>query len=481
VNPSDVQTKMSPEQVSRGRPCDLLVVGGGPGGATAALVAARAGLAVRVFERARMPRFRIGESFMPRNLELLRELGLEDELRRLPHVEKCGVEFAFGDGEQRRDYPFAGGLLGTGREAFNVERAPFDRMLLAAAARAGAEVLEGRAVRRIVRLSEGGGQAVAVEADGGETFTARVLIDASGQATLVAKHLGTRKVLPGMRKVSYFAHFEDVARRPGAEGGFPTMVMCDEGWFWLIPMDETRTSVGLVMDAEVARRVGMPPQRMLAWGIARCPAVRHRMARARGPEQNLVMADFSYRCSPYAGPGYFLVGDAATFVDPIFSTGSCLAMMGGAEAARAAVALLRAGARPARVRRRYVRFVERTSAPFFRLVEQYYQHSFRELFLNGEGPCQVHRAVLSVLAGSVFPRPVFALRWRSALMTLFVRLNRHLPLVPRRRHFSLLAAEGGEGAGESEPAGEDGAERGAGGVGEASGTAAGHPDVLEGK
>jgi flavin-dependent dehydrogenase len=419
---------------------DVLVIGGGPAGATAALVMVRAGLSVRVLERATMPRFRIGESFMPRNLQLLRELGLESELRRLPHVDKRGVEFAFGDGEQRRDFHFAGGLLDDGREAFNVERAAFDHMLLAAAARAGAEVLQGQAARRILRLAETGDDAVAVEAEGGETFTARVLVDASGQATLVGKHLGIRKVLPEMKKVSYFEHFENVERRPGLEGGFPTMVMCDEGWFWLIPMDERRMSVGLVMDADAARQAGVPPPRMLAWGVSRCPLMRRRMAASSGPETNLVMADFSYRCSPYAGPGYFLAGDAATFVDPIFSTGVCLAMMGGAEAGRGIAGLLRQGARPAAVRRQYCRFVDRCSAPFFRLVRQYYDHSFRELFLNGEGPCDVHRAVLSVLAGSVFPRPVLALRWRTALMTLFVHLNRHLPLVPRRRHFSLLGA-----------------------------------------
>jgi flavin-dependent dehydrogenase len=299
-------------------------------------------------------------------------------------------------------------------------------------------VREGQAVRRILRLADG---EVAIESEDGRTYTANVLIDASGQATLVGKHLGTRQVLPGLKKVAYFEHFTGVARRSGVEAAYPTMVMCDEGWFWIIPFDEEKTSIGLVLDADVARQAGVPAARMLTWGIERCPLMRERMAAAQGPELNQVTADFSYRCSPYAGPGYFLVGDAATFVDPIFSTGLCLAMMGAEEVAQGVVAMLRHGTPPARVRRRYVRYLEASSKPFFAMVRLYYDHSFRELFLNGEGPFDVHKASLSVLAGSVFPRPVFALRWRLALLSLFALLNRRVPLVPRRRHFSLLAGE----------------------------------------
>jgi flavin-dependent dehydrogenase len=217
------------------------------------------------------------------------------------------------------------------------------------------------------------------------------------------------------------------------------IVGCEEGWFWMIPLDETRTSIGLGMHEHVARTVGLPADQMLAWGISRCPEVRQRTAGSAFPAETHVLADFSYRCAPYAGPGYFLVGDAATFIDPIFSTGVCMGMMSGAEVGRAIIAAVQRGEDPAALRRRYIRFIKGSSSTFFRLVDMYYDHSFRELFLTGQGPLQVHRAAMAILSGWVFPRPPFALRWRFALLSLFTRINRFVPLAPRRERFSLLA------------------------------------------
>jgi flavin-dependent dehydrogenase len=416
---------------------DVIVIGGGPAGSTAARTLAQKGFRVVVLEREAHPKFHIGESFLPRNYKLLCDLGLRERLEQIPQTLKLGAEFSMGhDRDPSSRFRFSQMLGNEEHRAFNIERAPFDRMLFDAARDAGAEMREDTPVKRIVRLNDFD---VAVETPS-ETLRARFLIDGSGQGTVVARHLKIRRVLEHHQKIAYFGHFKNVDWPEGEEAGSPSFAVCREGWIWLIPLDETRTSIGLVMDAKAAKSVDHPADRMLFWAIERCPFIRKRLSRSEYPEKNHVCADFSYRCEPYAGPGYFLVGDAAAFIDPIFSTGVCLSMMSAIQAAESINAMLRDGTSPARERRRYIKYINGSSSHFFRLIDWYYRQPFRELFLSGSGPLQVHSATIALLAGNVFPKPSFAVRWRMQLFQLFIWIQRYYPLAPRREDFSLLEA-----------------------------------------
>lgn len=417
-----------------GRVYDVVIIGAGPAGAMAAIRAARSGASVVILERGRHPRFHIGESLQPRVTALLREMGLLERVLALPHVVKYGASFAMAQDEEPSDFWFAPGPRGEEDYTVNIERAPFDALLAQIAREEGVIVIEDCGVQSIDVLRQG---RVELITDRGRV-TGRGLLDASGQATVVGRHLKTRRSLPDLKRVAYYQHFEGVARRPGDIGGHAIIVMATEGWFWLIPLDAKRTSIGLVMDHQSAIDVRVEAREMLAWGIERAPFVHQLMTNATGPTTNHVCSDFSYRCEPYAGPGYFLVGDAATFVDPVFSTGVCLGMMSAVRAADVMIGSLRDPSRAASHRRAYCDYVESSSAVFFRLVRNFYEHEFREMFLHGKGPVGVQEAVLTALAGHVFPEPVFSIRWRLSLFNLLRRLHQHRQMVPFREGFSLV-------------------------------------------
>jgi len=415
---------------------DVLIIGGGPSGATAALQLARAGVDVAVIEKHAFPRFRLGESFLPENLNLIRELGLLPRLRALPHVVKLGAEFGMGGGTETSVFRFSAGMTGDCDEAVNVARAPFDAMLLEAATQAGATVYQPRHITSIDQLRD---DDVRITTDAGP-MRCRYILDGSGQATVLARHLGIRKILTDdhLQKVAYYEHFTNVQHVEGEMRGAPTVAMCDEGWFWTIPLDERTTSVGFVARADLASIADVRAAHMLTWGVQRCPLMRSRMSHARGPATNRVVSDFSYRCRPMVGPGYFLLGDAATFMDPVFSTGVCLGMMHGKHVGELLPEVL-AGRLDARAARQ--QFVDASQTPtraFTRMIDLFYKHEFRELFLSGAGPLNMHGATLSLLAGKVFPTIAWSVSVRIQLFRLCVRLQRDITLGPRRDRFSLL-------------------------------------------
>lgn len=419
---------------------DVAIIGGGPSGATAAITLADAGHSVLIVEKEEFPRFRIGESFLPKTLELLQEMGLEEQLRSHPHWVKLGIEIGFGDG--RADLTrisFEDVMVKSEHQAFNMRRSIFDKMLLDAATERGAEISSGNGVRAIENLTAGD---VRLRLEDGSEVRARHVIDASGQASLLGRAMKTRKIMEEYKNIAYFEHFENVVRPSGDRVGFASVIMCREGWFWLIPLDEKTTSVGVVVDSRIARKIDVPANERLQWCIRNCPVIAERMANAVGPETNQVISDFSYTCAPYAGDGYFLVGDAAAFVDPVWSTGATLGMLGGRHAGQLLNAVLEGRLSSKRAERRHHKWLKRHRNTFLKLIGSFYNHSFRELVIEGKGPMETHRALITMLAGGVFPTIPFRVRWRWEMLMVMAAFHRRIPIVGKRRPHSMLTMAG---------------------------------------
>lgn len=419
---------------------DAVVIGGGPAGTCAAITLADAGKSVLLLERETFPRFRIGESFLPKTLELLEELGLEEQMRACPHSIKKGIEIGFGDGRRElTPISFGDMMVDEKRDAFNMRRSVFDSMLLDAARDRGADVEPCMAVRAIESIAPGD---VRMRLGDGSSVKARSVIDASGQASVIGRALGTRRIMEQFRHVAYYEHFTDVERPSGEREDFVTVVMCREGWFWMIPLDETTTSVGAVLDERIARRIDVPANRRLRWCIENCPIVAQRMTHAQGPETNQVASDFSYTCAPYAGPGYFLVGDAAAFVDPVWSTGVTFGMLGGQHAARLLTRVLDGDLDDAKAIATHDLWVERHRRTYLRLIGSFYDHAFRELVIEGRGPLGVHRALITLLGGGIYPSIPFQVRWRWELLQGLTGFHRRFPIVGKRRPHSMMSMAG---------------------------------------
>ena len=407
--------------VAENREYDVLVIGAGPAGSAAAIHLARAGKSVLVVDRHTFPRFRLGESLLPHTQGVIRKLGLLEKVLERPHVIKRGLEISFGNtNREPTAIPFEE-VLGKGeRSTFNIRGEILDEVLVEGAIEAGAEVRFGESVESIERLELGN---VQVRLASG-TVRARWLIDASGQACLVGRHLGQRRLLDRLRNVSYYEHFTGVIRPSGDREGYATLVMCREGWFWTIPLDEHTTSVGVVIEDRLAREIPVPANQRLRWCIQQCPHMQERMRNAEGPELNQIVGDFSYSCAPYAGDGYFLVGDAATFIDPVWSTGVSLGLAGGLHAAEEIEKLLAGKTSSTHAIESHHNWIEKHRKIFLELIDCFYDHSFRELLVARHRPLGVHRGVISLLAGDVFDHISWSVRWRWELLRWFTRANR---------------------------------------------------------
>lgn len=353
---------------------DVVVIGGGPAGATAARSLARRGRTVTLLERRQVPRFHIGESLLPYMMGLLDRLDLLQVMGQQGYVVKTGAEFTDSAGAFRR-VNFAAQGPGRYHVTYQVERAHFDHFLLNQAKDAGATVIDGAAVTEL--LVEDGRVCGVAYTSGGRTrsLRARFVVDAAGRTGKAAATFGLRRPLEHLRMVAVYRHFTglDESRNPGVEGDIQIGSHPD-GWVWAIPIWSDVISVGTVMSKKYLH--GRDPVETFADHVARIPRIAQRIEGTEPLGEVRVETDYCYYSDTVAGDGWVMVGDAGCFIDPIFSGGVYLAMVTGDKAAEAVDALLTDPAVTREVLDTYERFYKTGYDTYARLIQAFYECNF---------------------------------------------------------------------------------------------------------
>jgi len=419
--------------------CDVLVIGGGPAGTTIAALLAQQGYRVTVLEKQHHPRFHIGESLLPANLPLFERLGVADEIRAIG-IDKYGAEFVSPWHDHRQTFQFANAWDKSMPSAYQVRRSEFDLVLFRNAARKGATLIEGCRVSEVRFLEKDAGAVVtAIHESGAKTrWRARFIADASGRDTFLGSRFKAKVRNRRHNSSALYGHFANAWRHPGLAEGNITIFWFEHGWLWLIPLSDGTTSIGAVVWPYYLKQRKKPLREFFMDTIALCPPLAERLADAQLISNVEATGNFAYQCDHAYGPNYILLGDAYTFIDPVFSSGVMLAMNSAFIGAEVVDTWFKAPRRAASALRRFERQMEHGPKQFSWFIYRVTNPTMRDLFMDPRNILRMEEALISVLAGDIFGktpirRSLFAFKvvyYTSSLM----HFRRTLTAMRQRRH-----------------------------------------------
>jgi flavin-dependent dehydrogenase len=385
--------------------CDVAVVGGGPAGSTAATLLARRGYKVIALEKARHPRFHIGESLLPMNLPVFERLGVLDKVRALG-IFKPGADFEADNDRGYNTYAFARAIGNSPPHAYQVWRQDFDKMLYDHARESGADAREGH---EVLRIDQTGPRETRLEVrtDEGRSYgiQARYLIDASGRDAFLSARKKLRRKNGRHQSAAIFGHFRGAALRAGEDAGNISIYRFDHGWMWMIPLPDGVMSIGAVCRPEYLKQRKGRTVEFLMDTLNLSPGLQKRIEGAELISEVRVTGNYSYDSTRMGGPGWVMVGDAFAFLDPVFSSGVYLAMSGAEQAAAAVDTALREPQREKGLLRKLEMRQRAGMARFSFFIYRFNGPVMAQMFRQPRNTWQLEQGVISMLAGDLFDTP----------------------------------------------------------------------------